>query len=151
MDGELRGRHESGSRAGSESQLPVSIAVWEGSQTAAVTPSPRQDRRSTAMMECFGISCFDAAQEAEEELVAEEAPRKKPSPPKRLKKKRKDRGEDAQAADDGRQSADAEKKRTRKRKHKDGRNLEKQQDASAAKPANTSGVSRARMAAYGFT
>ena len=70
---------------------------------------------------------------------------------KRLKKKRKDRGEDAQAADDGRQSADAEKKRTRKRKHKDGRNLEKQQDASAAKPANTSGVSRARMAAYGFT
>ena len=40
------------------------------------------------MMECFGISCFDAAQQEEEELVAEEAPKKKSSPPKRLKKKR---------------------------------------------------------------
>ena len=94
MDGELpaksaweRGRHESGSRAGSESQLPVSIAVWEGSPICSPTPSPRQDRRSTAMMECFGISCFEEP-EPEEELVAEEAPRKKSSPPKRLKKKR---------------------------------------------------------------
>ena len=40
------------------------------------------------MMECFGISCFDAAQEAEEELVAPVPERKKSSPPKRLKKKR---------------------------------------------------------------
>lgn len=39
------------------------------------------------MMECFGISCFEEP-EPEEELVAEEAPKKKASPPKRLKKKR---------------------------------------------------------------
>ena len=88
----------------------------------------------------------DQAEKKAARVAEYEAARKKQ---KRDKKKAKDRGAEDEA------EAEAPRKRARTRKpkdgrtHRDGRALAKRGDG--AKPDNAAGVSRARMAAYGFT